>query len=109
MLLDAGADPYIKTNSPVEPQNAIERAISEGYIDIVEECERRGLIAPRIREKIRKEPSIYEKGEKAIQEYERSIGSDSYDVSRSFRAGPVLPFDYLDARSGRIGFGDVGK
>jgi len=109
MLLDAGADPYIKTDSPVEPQNAIERAISEGYIDIVEECERRGLIAPRIREKTRREPSIYEKGEKAIQEYERSIGSDSYDVSKSFRAGPVLPFDYLDARSGRIGFGDVGK
>jgi hypothetical protein len=109
MLLDAGADPYIKTDSPVEPQNAIERAISEGYVDILDECERRGLIAPRIREKTRKEPSIYEKGEKAIQEYERSIGSDSYDVSKSFRAGPVLPFDYLDARSGRIGFGDVGK
>jgi hypothetical protein len=32
------------------------------------------------------------------------IGSQTFDISNSFRAGPVLPFDFIDAKTGRIGF-----
>ncbi|MFN7291832.1 MAG: ankyrin repeat domain-containing protein [Pirellula sp.] len=104
LLLDAGADVYIKTNSPVEPQDPIEMHIQEGHIDILEECERRGLVSPGFVSKMRGESSLLEKGSAAIAEFEDSIGSETYDISSSFRAGPVLPFDFIDAKSGRIGF-----
>jgi hypothetical protein len=104
LLLDAGADVHINTNSPVEPQDPIEVHIQEGRIDILEECERRGLVSPGFVSKMRGEPSLLEKGSAAIAEFEDSIGSETYDISSSFRAGPVLPFDFIDAKSGRIGF-----
>ena len=104
LLLDAGADVHINTNSPVEPQNPIEMHIQEGHIDILEECERRGLVSPGFVSKMRGEPSLLERGAAAISEFEDSIGSTTYDISSSFRAGPVLPFDFIDAKTGRIGF-----
>jgi hypothetical protein len=104
LLLDAGADIHIKTNSPVEPQDPIEMHIQEGHIDILDECERRGLLSPGFVSGMRRDPSLLEKGSAAIAEFEDSIGSETYDISSSFRAGPVLPFDFIDAKSGRIGF-----
>lgn len=50
---------------------------------------------------MRGEPSLLEKSFAAIAEFEDSIGSETYDISSSFRAGPVLPFDFIDAKSGR--------
>lgn len=104
LLLDAGAEVHIKTNSPVEPQDPIEVHIQEGRIDILEECERRGLVSPGFVSRMRGNPSLLEKGSAAIAEFEDSIGSETYDISKSFRAGPVLPFDFIDAKTGRIGF-----
>jgi hypothetical protein len=104
LLLDAGADVHINTNSPVEPQDPIEVHIQEGRIDILEECERRGLVSPGFVSKMRGEPSLLERGSAAIAEFEESIGSKTHDISSSFRAGPVLPFDFIDAKTGRIGF-----
>ena len=64
-----------------------------------------GCHAPRFNlgylSKMRGEPSLLEKSSAAIAEFEDSIGSETYDISSSFRAGPVLPFDFIDAKSGR--------
>jgi hypothetical protein len=44
------------------------------------------------------------RGDAEIAEAEDSIGSETFDISNSFRADPLLPFDFIDAKSGRIRF-----
>ena len=44
------------------------------------------------------------RGDAKIAWAEDSIGSEIFDISNSFRAGPVLPFDFIDVKTGRIGF-----
>lgn len=105
MLLEAGADHRIRTDSDINPQDPVQMQIAEGRLDILEECARRGLIEPKFLAEIREEASVYEKGSQLIQEYEKSIGSDTFAKSSAFRAGPVLPFDYLDLKSGEMKFG----